>query len=375
MASSRKGKGNTGQTKTAIESIRSQIDAVDAQLHDLINQRAKLARDVGVSKHKEGRLVDFYRPEREAEVLRMALERNRKGPLRDEEILRLFREIMSACLAQEKPLKVAYLGPEGTYSQSAVLKHFGHSVRALSLASIDEVFQEVQAGNADFGVVPVENSSEGTVNNTLDRFMTTSLHICGEVELRVHHNLMGRMKDLSEVKRVCAHPQALGQCRGWLDEHLPGIERVPVSSNAEGARRARDERGTAAVAGVVAAEVYSLDILAPNIEDSDDNTTRFLVLGSKLLQPSGQDKTTILVSGSETTESGALFRLLDPLATHKVNLTRIESRPSRRRKWDYVFFIDLEGHATDEPVAKALTELRKRASLFRVLGSYPRAIL
>jgi chorismate mutase / prephenate dehydratase len=375
MASSRKGTGTTGQKKPAIESIRKQIDSVDAQLHELINQRARLAREAGVSKHKEGRLVDFYRPEREAEVLRMALERNSKGPLRDEEILRLFREIMSACLAQEKPLKVAYLGPEGTYSQSAVLKHFGHSVRALSLASIDEVFQEVQAGNADFGVVPVENSSEGTVNNTLDRFMSTSLHICGEVELRVHHNLMGRMTQLSEVLRVCAHPQALGQCRGWLDEHLPGIERVPVSSNAEGARRARDERGTAAVAGVVAAEVYSLEILAPNIEDSDDNTTRFLVLGSKLLQPSGQDKTTILVSASETTESGALFRLLAPLAAHKVNLTRIESRPSRRRKWDYVFFIDLEGHASDASVAKALAELRKRASLFRVLGSYPRAIL
>jgi chorismate mutase / prephenate dehydratase len=372
MASKRK---SARQGKQAVESIRKQIDSVDAELHELINRRAELARKVGVSKHKEGRLVDFYRPEREAEVLRMALARNRQGPLRDEEVLRLFREIMSACLAQEKPLKVAYLGPEGTYSQSAVLKHFGHSVRALSLASIDEVFQEVQAGNADFGVVPVENSSEGTVNNTLDRFMSTSLHICGEVELRVHHNLIGRMTDLAQVQRICAHPQALGQCRGWLDEHLPGIERVPVSSNAEGARRARDEKGTAAVAGVVAAEVYALDILAPNIEDSDDNTTRFLVLGSKLLQPSGQDKTTILVSGAETTESGALFRLLEPLANHKVNLTRIESRPSRRRKWDYVFFIDLEGHATDEPVAKALAGLRKRASLFRVLGSYPRAIL
>jgi chorismate mutase/prephenate dehydratase len=372
MASKRKS-GKAG--KQAVESIRKRIDSVDAQLHELINQRAELARQVGVSKHKEGHLVDFYRPEREAEVLRMALARNRKGPLRDEEVLRLFREIMSACLAQEKPLKVAYLGPEGTYSQSAVLKHFGHSVRALSLASIDEVFQEVQAGNADFGVVPVENSSEGTVNNTLDRFMATSLHICGEVELRVHHNLLGRMKDMSGVQRICAHPQALAQCRGWLDEHLPNVERVPVSSNAEGARRARDEKGTAAVAGVVAAEVYSLDILAPNIEDSDDNTTRFLVLGSKLLQPSGQDKTTILVSGAETTESGVLFRLLEPLATHKVNLTRIESRPSRRRKWDYVFFIDLEGHAADEPVAKALNELRKRASLFRILGSYPRALL
>ena len=363
------------ESRPAVESIRKQIDTVDQQLHALINQRAELARQVGVSKHKEGRLVDFYRPEREAEVLRMALARNRKGPLRDEEVLRLFREIMSACLAQEKPLKVAYLGPEGTYSQSAVLKHFGHSVRALALTSIDEVFQEVQAGNADFGVVPVENSSEGTVNNTLDRFMTTSLHICGEVELRVHHNLMGRMKDMAQVQRVCAHPQALGQCRGWLDEHLSQAERVPVSSNAEGARRARDERGTVAIAGTVAAEVYGLEILAPNIEDSDDNTTRFLVLGSKVLQASGCDKTTILVSGAETTESGTLFRLLEPLAKHKINMTRIESRPSRRRKWDYVFFIDLEGHATDAPVAKALAELRKRAPLFRVLGSYPRAIL
>ncbi len=368
-------KSPPAKDRPAIESIRKQIDSVDQQLHALINQRAELARQVGVSKHKEGRLVDFYRPEREAEVLRMALARNSKGPLRDEEVLRLFREIMSACLAQEKPLKVAYLGPEGTYSQSAVLKHFGHSVRALSLASIDEVFQEVQAGNADFGVVPVENSSEGTVNNTLDRFMTTSLHICGEVELRVHHNLIGRMKDMAQVQRICAHPQALGQCRGWLEEHLPGIERVPVSSNAEGARRARDEKGTAAIAGAVAAEVYSLEILAPNIEDNDDNTTRFLVLGGKLLQSSGSDKTTILVSGAETTESGVLFHLLEPLAKHKVNLTRIESRPSRRRKWDYVFFIDLEGHADDEPVAKALAELRKRASLFRILGSYPRAIL
>jgi chorismate mutase / prephenate dehydratase len=375
MASKRKSAGNASRKKPAIESIRKQIDSVDVGLHALLNQRAALARQAGISKHMAGRLVDFYRPEREAEVLRKALERNRKGPLRDEEVLRLFREIMSACLAQEKPLKVAYLGPEGTYSQSAVLKHFGHSVRALALASIDEVFQEVQAGNADFGVVPVENSSEGTVNNTLDRFMTTALHICGEVELRVHHNLIGRMKDFSAVKRVCAHPQALGQCRGWLDEHLPGVERIPVSSNAEGARRARDERGTAAVAGVVAAEVYSLEILAPNIEDSDDNTTRFLVLGNKVLQASGKDKTTIMVSGAESAESGVLFRLLEPLAKYKINMTRIESRPSRRRKWDYVFFIDLEGHADDKPVAKALAELRKRASLFRVLGAYPRAIL
>ena len=361
--------------KPDISSIRGQIDSVDEQLHALINRRAELAKAVGISKHAAGHLVDFYRPEREAEVLRMALARNRNGALRDEEILRLFREIMSACLAQEKPLKVAYLGPEGTYAQSAVLKHFGHSVRALSLASIDEVFQEVQAGNADFGVVPVENSTEGTVNNTLDRFLATSLHICGEVELRVQHNLMARDKDMKHVVRVCAHPQALGQCRGWLDENLPGVERVPVSSNAEGARRARDEKGTAAIAGAVAAEIYSLEILAQGIEDQADNTTRFLVLGRKTLRPSGADKTTILVSASETSGSGALFRLLEPLARNKVNMTRIESRPSRKRKWDYVFFIDLIGHAEDAHVARALAQLKQRASLFRVLGSYPQAIL
>jgi len=362
------------EPKPALLAIRQQIDAVDVQIHELINARAKLAQQVGISKHKDGHTVDFYRPEREAQVLRQALERNH-GPLRDEEILRLFREIMSACLAQEQPLKVAFLGPEGTFTQSAVLKHFGHSVRALSLTSIDEVFQEVQAGTADFGVVPVENSSEGTVNNTLDRFLNTSLHICGEVELRVHHFLLGRMKGFEDVARICAHPQALGQCRGWLDEHLPNVERVPVSSNAEGARRARDERGTAAIASDTAAEIYGLDVLAPKIEDSQDNTTRFLVLGRKLLRPSGADKTTLLLSPDDGDASGALLRLLEPLATHGVNMTRIESRPSRKRKWHYVFFIDVEGHAEDAKVARALAALEKRASLFRVLGSYPRAIL
>src|SRR6186713_1821254 len=322
MAKKKKSADST--VKPELEGIRAKIDAVDRELHELINRRAELARAVGVSKHEAGHLVDFYRPEREAEVLRMALARNGKGPLRDEEVLRLFREIMSACLAQEKPLKVAYLGPEGTYAQSAVLKHFGHSVRALSLASIDEVFQEVQAGNADFGVVPVENSSEGTVNNTLDRFMATSLHICGEVELRVHHNLMGRMKDLAEVKRVCAHPQALGQCRGWLDEHLPGVERVPVSSNAEGARRARDEQGTAAIAGAVAAEIYGLNMLVPEIEDHPDNTTRFLVIGRQAFPPSGADKTTLLASVAHTDAPGALFRMLEPFARNSISMTRIE---------------------------------------------------
>jgi chorismate mutase/prephenate dehydratase len=353
--------------------VRQRIDAVDEKIQGMINERAKLAQLVGISKSLDGRTVDFYRPEREAQVLRMAKARN-KGPLRNEEVLRLFREIMSACLAQQEPLKVAFLGPEGTFSQTAVHTHFGHSVRALPLTSTDEVFHEVEAGNADFGVVPVENSTEGTINNTLDRFLNSPLKICGEVELRVHHFLMGNVSALDRVVRVCAHPQALAQCRLWLDDHLPDVERVPVSSNAEGARRARDEKGTAAIAGETAAEVYGLPVLAAQIEDRPDNTTRFFVLGRKLFEPSGDDRTTLLLSMLHTDSSGALFRLLEPLSEHKVNMTRIESRPSHRRKWDYVFFIDIEGHADDPHVAKALAALKRRASLFRVLGSYPRAV-
>lgn len=367
----------TEPLKLPLEQIRVRIDSVDAQLHALINERARLAQQVGVSKHAAGHTVDFYRPEREAQVLRMALKRNQdeSGPLRDEEVLRLFREIMSACLAQQKALKIGYLGPEGTFTQQAVLKYFGHSVRPLPLASVPEVFHEVESGAADFGVVPIENSTEGTVNNTLDMFLTTPLKIIGEVELRIHQNLMGRMTMLGDIRRVCGHPQSLAQCRGWLQEHMPTIERVPVSSNAEGARRARDEEGTAAIAGAAAAEVYGLNLLVPEIEDHPDNSTRFLVIGRKATNPSESDKTTLLVSAAKTDAPGALYRLLEPLAQHGISLTRIESRPSRRKKWDYVFFIDLDGHADREPLATALAELKRRASLFRIVGSYPKAIL
>ena len=378
-ASKKKKKAATGAIAGAkplrleLAEVRSRIDAVDEQIHRAINERARLAQQVGISKTAAGRAVDFYRPEREAQVLRRARARN-AGPLRDAEVLRLFREIMSACLAQQEPLKVAFLGPEGTFTQTAVLTHFGHSVRALPLASIDEVFHEVEAGSADFGVVPIENSSEGTVNHTLDRFLSSPLKICGEVELRIRQHLMGSMNALGRIVRVCSHPQSLAQCREWLEEHLPGIEQVPVSSNAEGARRARDEKGTAAIVGDTAAEVYALKVLAAEIEDRADNTTRFLVLGRKLFTPSGEDRTTLLVSVSRADAPGALHRLLEPLARHRVSLTRIESRPSHRRKWDYVFFIDFEGHAEERHVKKALAALKKRASLFRVLGSYPRAV-
>jgi chorismate mutase/prephenate dehydratase len=370
----RKSSRSGARPDAALLAVRARIDAVDERIQRLLNERAQLARRVAAAKSGASGATAFYRPEREAQVLRAVRARNR-GPLRDEEVVRLFREIMSACLAQQEPLKVAYLGPEATFSQTAVLTHFGHSVRALPLASIDEVFHEVESAAADFGVVPIENSTEGTVNHTLDRFLASSLKICGEVELRIHHHLMGSMNAVGRILRVCAHPQSLAQCRIWLQEHLPQIELIPVASNAEGARRARDERGTAAIAGQTAAEVYGLKVLAAQIEDRADNTTRFLVLGRTLLAPSGQDRTTLLVSVGHTDAPGALYRLLEPLARHRVSMTRIESRPSHRRKWDYVFFIDVDGHAEEPHVARALASLKRRASLFRLLGSYPRAVL
>jgi chorismate mutase/prephenate dehydratase len=363
-----------GGKQPTLEQLRAQIDALDEQIQSLIAERARCAKQVGVVKGLTS-TAEYYRPEREAQVLRRVVERN-QGPLRNEEMVRLFRELMSACLAQEEPLKVAYLGPEGTFTQSAVLKHFGHSVHALAVPTIDEVFHEVEGGIADFGVAPVENSSEGTVNiHTLDMFLTSPLKVCGEIELRIHQHLMGRMTAIGEIQRLCSHPQSLAQCRGWLAEHLPDVEKVPVASNAEAARRARDEDGTAALAGDAAAQVYDLRILFSNVEDQADNTTRFVVVGRKLFPPSGNDKTSVLVSARGTEGPGVLLHLLGPLARHGVNMTRIESRPSRRAKWDYVFFVDLDGHADDAPVSKALAEIQKKATLFKVLGAYPKAVL
>lgn len=357
----------------ALDELRKQIDKIDADIQNLISDRARCARRIGEIKGLTDK-ADFYRPEREAQVLRRVVERN-EGPLRDDEMVRLFRELMSACLAQEEPLKIAYLGPEGTFTQSAVTKQFGQSVRALSVPTIDEVFHEVESGVADFGVAPVENSTEGTVNHTLDMFLTSPLSICGEVELRIHQHLMGRMKDIGQIKRVCSHSQSFAQCRGWLTQYLPHVEKLTVSSNAEAARRARDEEGTAALAGDAAAELYDLRILFNNVEDQGDNTTRFLVIGRKMFPPSGQDKTSLLLSATETQGPGVLMHLLDPLARHGINMTRIESRPSRKRKWDYVFFVDIDGHADDEPIRSALEEVRAKADLFRVLGAYPKAVL
>ncbi len=366
---------NEKQPHPDLASIREQIDSVDERIQSLITERAQLARQVGVAKGQpDAPASEFFRPEREAEVLRRVATRNADGALSDREMLRLFREIMSACLAQQEPLKIAYLGPEGTFTQTAVNTHFGHSVRALPLAAIDEVFQVVEAGHADFGVVPVENSTEGSVNNTLDMMISSPLKIAGEIELRIEQHLMSNGLKLEDIQRVCAHAQSLAQCRAWLREYLPDVETIALSSNAAGARRARDEAGTAAIAGDAAARVYDLDIVVSNIEDRADNTTRFLVLGRKLLAASGDDKTSLLVSATDTSGAGVLHALLQPLARRGVNLSRIESRPSRQQTWGYVFFLDLDGHCEDPAVADALAELEQVATLFRVLGTYPRAI-
>jgi len=352
--------------------IRERIDTIDQQIHQLLNQRAEAAIEVARIKLAADPNAVFYRPEREAQVLRMVKQRN-PGPLGDEEVARLFREIMSACLALERPLQVAYLGPEGTFTQAAALKHFGHSVRTESLGSISDVFQEVESEAADYGVVPVENSTEGVVNHTLDMFLKSSLQICGEVSLRINHNLLGKGQPLEQLKTVYSHQQSLAQCRGWLDRHLPFVERVAVGSNAEAARLASQTEHAAAIASTTAAELYGLDTLATNIEDEPGNTTRFLVVGRHTTMPSGADKTSLLLSTRN--EAGGLYHMLKPLADHGISMTRIESRPSRRGNWDYVFFVDLLGHQDDPQLVEALQALRSSAGMFKILGSYPQAVL
>ena len=353
--------------------IRDKIDDIDLQIHNLLNQRAQQAQEVARIKLAENPDAVFYRPEREAQVLRTVKSRN-EGPLDGESIARLFREIMSACLALEKPLNIAYLGPEGTFTQTAALKHFGHSIKMHSLNAISDVFCEVESGVCDYGVVPVENSTEGVVNHTLDMFLKSPLSICGEVTIRINQNLLTQATTLEQIKVIYSHQQSLAQCRGWLDRYLPHVvERVAVSSNAEAAKMAAADVSAAAIAGETAAELYDLNILERNIEDDPGNTTRFLVIGNQQVPPSGEDKTSLMLATRN--EAGGLHALLTPLAEHKISMTRIESRPSRRGIWDYVFFIDILGHQDDENVQQAFKALQSDASLFRILGSYPVAVL
>ena len=357
--------------KDPLEQLRARIDTLDDELLGLVNQRAHCAEEIARIKKETLPEESLYRPEREAEILQRIVKQN-QGPLSDEQAAQLFREIMSLCLALEQPHQIGFLGPQGTFTQAATLKHFGHSVRLKSLDTIDEVFRETEAKTVSYGVVPVENSTEGSVNHTLDRLIDSPLTIVGEVELRIHHCLLGTAADLSDVKSVYSHQQPFQQCRRWFSMHLPTCEQVSVSSTAEAASRAAENPNAAAIAAAAVAGMYGLRVICPNIEDDPDNTTRFLIIGDHSVPPSGDDRTSILVSTRN--RPGALVRLLRPLSEHGISMTRIESRPAQQVNWQYVFFIDMEGHGEQQPLKSALEKLSEEAGFFKLLGAYPKAV-
>ncbi len=351
-----------------LKKCREQIDAIDDQVLGLISERARLAHAIGNLKNGG----PIYRPEREAQVLRRLIGQN-AGPLPDEAITAIFRTIMSNCRALEKALSVAFLGPLGTYSEEAASKQFGGLSHPVQCASIDEVFQSVETGAADYGVVPVENSTEGAIGRTLDLLLATGAQICGEVTLPVHHNLLGNGAGLAGITRVYSHAQSLAQCHEWLNRNLPGVERQAVASNAEAARLAAAQAGVAAIASKRAGELFGLQVLAENIEDDPRNTTRFLVLSGHDVAPSGRDKTSLAMATRNA--PGAVVQLLEPLARHGVSMSKFESRPAHTGLWEYVFFVDIDGHRADDRVARALEEINQRAAFLKVLGSYPVAVI
>lgn len=350
-----------------LNDIRRQIDALDARLVKLLSARAKLAQRVG--RVKQG--VAIYRPEREAQILRRVAQLN-QGPLAARALQRVFIEVMSACRALEDSLSVAYLGPQGTFSQEAALKHFGGVTPTVSCASIDEVFRQVETGAVGYGVVPVENSTEGAIGRTLDLLLSTPARVCGEVMLPVRQCLMSKVARRADIRKVYSHTQSLAQCQQWLARNLPQAERIAVVSNAEAAQLAARDRRAAAIASKTAAALYGLKLLARNIEDEARNTTRFLVIAADDAAPSGRDKTSLILSTRNA--PGAIHELLTPLAANQVSMTRLESRPARTGLWEYVFYVDIEGHAQDANVARALAELERRASFLKNLGSYPAAV-
>ena len=347
-----------------IEKLRREIDAVDDELLALVNKRAALAQKIGALKGR----APVYRPERESQILgRIA--RTSSGPLSADGRVAIFREIISACRAAEEPLRVAYLGPTGTFSEMAVLEQFGSSVEAIACASIDEAFRAAETGGAQFAVVPMENSTEGAIGRSLDLLLTTRLKVCGEVVLRVRQNLMRKGKGLKGVKRVYSHQQSLAQCQKWLAQNLPGAERVAVASNAEAARLAAKEKAACAIGPKLAAERYGLAVIAADIEDEPNNRTRFVVLGGLEPGPSGRDATSLVMSAPN--RPGAVHALLEPLARHGVSMSRLESRPTRVGKWEYYFYVDIEGHLAEPRVATALAELQRVCAFYKCLGSYP----
>ena len=356
---------NEGDDQLAV--YRDQIDEIDAKILTLMNARLESARYIGEIKQRLNAPA-FYRPEREAEVLRRLKQRN-AGLLKDSDIESLFREVMSITRGTEAGLSTALLGPSGTYTEVAALQHFGSTIRLEHCPTIEEIFKSTESGHTDFAVVPIENSTEGGVNATLDRLINTSLLICGEIYLKIHHNLIGRGPSLASISRVISHPQSLGQCRNWLNRHLPGVELAPCNSNAEGIRQASLDPAAAGIGAKTAAAKFEMGVLAANIEDEPNNTTRFLVLSNRKTPPSGNDKTSLIFSCRH--KPGALFHLLQPLADANLDMTKLESRPSKSRLWEYVFFVDIKGHEDDSAVKAALDAIRLEAGLYRNLGSYP----
>jgi chorismate mutase/prephenate dehydratase len=353
-----------------LSSLRTQIDAVDRELLALLNRRAKLALEVGEIKRAEGSPV--FRPERERQVIE-GLQKVNPGPLRAESLASIWREVMSACRALEQPTRVAYLGPAGTFSEQAAVGYFGSSVQRVPCPSIDEVFRASSAGGADFGVVPLENSTEGVVARSLDLLLQSPLAIVGETSLLVRHNLLRLQPSAQGVTAVLAHPQALAQCHGWLSAHLPQAERRPAASNAEGARLAALDPALAAIASERAGSEYRLHVVAPAIQDEPNNRTRFAIVTHPDRHPTpracGHDCTSLVVSVPN--RPGAVHDMLVPLKNHGVSMTRFESRPARSGQWEYYFYIDLEGHPDDPRVEAALRELRAACAFFKVLGTYP----
>lgn len=352
-----------------IEVLRAQIDAVDCAILENLNARARFVRDIGRLKEQADAAV--YSAARERDLIE-ALQRKNTGPFPDAALRSVFREVISGTRSLERRLRVAYLGPQGTFSHQAVLQQFGAQVDLVECATIDDVFKAVEQRRADHAVVPVENTTQGAVTPTFDRFLESDVALCGEVRVKIRHNLLSKTGRRSAVRKIASHAQPLAQCRLWLETHMPGIEKIETSSTAAAAQLAVQDASTAAIGGEIAAEIYGLKVIERAIEDRSDNTTRFLILGTQEPAASGHDLTSVVFTASRD-EAGALYRLLDPFAQNGVNLTSIQSRPMPGRPWEYVFFFDLEGHRTDAKVAKALREAARRARSCKVLGSFPAA--
>jgi chorismate mutase/prephenate dehydratase len=358
-----------GAAPAELGALRGQIDAVDEEILALLNQRACLVQDVGLLKRASGSSV--YESSREREIV-ARLARGNPGPFPEAGLAPVFREIISATRSLEERLQVAYLGPEGTFTHAAAREQFGALAELKGLASIEDVFAAVERGKAALGVVPVENTTEGIVTQTYDALVRFEATLCGELLQRIHHQLLSRARSLAEVRRVVSHPQPLAQCRGWLDRNLPDAERCEAASTAAAALAAAQDPTVAAIASAIAAESYGLAVLEASIEDRSDNTTRFLVIGRSLPAPSGQDLTSALFTIRKD-EAGGLYRLLEPFAARGVNLTSLQLRPIAGKPWEYVFFLDLEGHCEEERVRSALAAAAALAHSHRILGSYPRA--